>query len=572
MTFDSLILAAVADELNRKLVNGRVDKIQQPSPLDIVLTIRNSGENYRLLVSADAQFPRIHLTSAKRPNPKTPPNFCMLLRKYLERGRLTNIEQVDFDRILRLKFAAFDGERTTLVVEIMGKHSNVILTSDSGRILGAVKLIGPKKSRYRQILPGRQYVSPPAQDKINPLDIAREEFNEMLADTFPESKGTADAELTPWLTKTFTGISPFAAKEAVARSKDNASGIVGAFVDFLEAVRTREFDPVLITDDRGQTVGFYPFPSSQHPPANQHGRSSTNLVADIYYTSTVPREEFEHSKAMLVSRLRHELKARERTISSIEAGIADTADAERCKQLGELILAQPHAVQEGASEAALIDYYDPAEPTITVELDPRLNAAENADAYFRKYQKAVSGASALQDRLAEAGTEVKLLEKLLKGAQQVASDEQIRGLIEVAESRGIRVQPSRPPASGKQKRPFDGHRIRSIQSSGWEILVGQNSEANDYLLTRVANPTDLWVHVKAVPSAHVIIRTNGKPDAVPKSVLYAAAELAALHSDARHSSLVPVDYTLRKYVRKPRGAPAGKVLYQNEKTIFVTPT
>ena len=561
MTFDSVVMAAVADELNKKLLNGRVDRIHQPSPLDIILTIRSSGANYNLLISADAQSPRIHLTSTKRPNPKAPLNFCMLLRKYLEGAQFSGVEQVDFDRILLLKFTTYDGERVTLMVEIMGKHSSIILVNDSERILGTIKPVGRSKSRYREILPGRQYVSPPSQNKLNPLKI---ELEDMVPPTAEEAAS--------WLTKTFTGISPFAARELVARCEGDIGRLKHVLTEFFGNIRSGEFSPVLITDDAGQTIGFYAFPSVQYPASNQHERSSISTVADMYYASTLPKEALEQAKGSFISRVRKELESQEQAVSIIQKNIEECKEAEHLKQIGELILSQMTSVPDQADSVELVNYYDPNGAVIKVALDPQLSASENAEAYFKRYHKLVSGAQTLQDRLSETNAEIKLLRKTLNSADSITSDDQIEKLLDILESKGIHIRKQEEAAVEKRKAEFEGHRIAKVVSGGWEILVGQNSEANDYLLTRIAKPTDWWLHVKASPSAHVVIRTNSKPEAVPKSVLHAAAELAAKHSDSKHSSLVPVDYTLRKYVRKPKGSPAGKALYQNEKTIFVTPS
>jgi len=559
--------------LNSRLIGGRVDGIHQPSPLDVVLTIRSGGSNYSLLISADAQSPRIHLTSIKRPNPKTPPNFCMLLRKYLEGSRFAGVEQVDFDRILHIEFVAYDGERLNLVVEIMGKHSNVILVNGVGRILGAVKPVGRQKNRYREILPGRQYVSPPSQDKLSPMDVTRKQFDSLLADTFRPAEGVEVGEIASWLARTFTGVGPFAARELAAGSEDDLRRLGDEFEGLFRDIRSGKFSPVLITDAGGRSIGFYAFPSLQHPASNQHERASISAAADMYYASALPRQAFEQAKGSFISRVRKELEARKHTWESIQEGIAECDGAERLKQIGELILSQVASIPEGADSVELVDYYDPNGATVAVKLNPQLRGPENAEAYFRKYRKAVSGAKALRDSpwRTETNAEIKLLQKVLDSADAITSEEQIQSLADVLASQGIQIRRQEQVAVKERKAEFDGHKVARVISDGWEILVGRNSEANDYLLTRVARPTDFWVHVKASPSAHVIIRTNGKPEAVPKSVLHAAAELAARHSDSRHSSLVPVDYTLRKYVRKPKGSPAGKALYQNEKTIFVTP-
>lgn len=564
MTFDSVILAAVADELNTKLANGRVDKIHQPEPLDIILTIRSNGANHMLLVSADAQSPRIHLTSAKRPNPQTPPNFCMLMRKYLEGAKFIGAEQVDFDRILHLKFSACDGELLTLVVEIMGKHSNAVLINGTGRILGAMKPVGRSKNRYREILPGRQYVSPPSQNKVNPLTVTREAFDALAA---PDAANAAS-----WLVKTFTGISPFLARELEMRSKGDPEQLGDEFEALFGKIRSGQFLPVLITDDAGQSIGFYAFPTLQYPEPNQHERSSISAIADMYYMSALPKQTFEQLKNEFTNRVQKELTARERTVSTIQENIVESEGAERYKQIGELILSQMASIPAEAESAELMDYYDPESKLIQVKLDPASSASENAEAYFKKYHKAVSGMEAMKDRLAETNKEIKLLRKILDSADSITSEEQIPELTAILREHGISAKKQEAAETEKQRAEFDGHRISKVMMDGWEVLVGQNSEANDYLLTRIAKPNDWWVHVKASPSAHVVIRTNGKPDSVPKSVLLSAAELAAKHSDSKHSSLVPVDYTLRKYVRKPKGVASGKALYQNEKTIYVTPT
>lgn len=569
MTYDSVILAAIASELSIRLANGRTDSIHQPEPLDLVLGIRAGGRNQSLLISADARSPRVHLTATKRDNPKTPPNFVMLLRKHLEGSRLFSVEQVDFDRILHLKFRTFSDETLTLIIEIMGKHSNIILVNGERRILGAVKHVGKSRNRYREILPGRIYIPPPPQNKINPLETSGKDFADLFAAAFPSDSELSPQAVSRWLTATFTGVSPFVAKEILARSAE--TNLPYAFHGLFSSVADAAYDPVIITDDQRQTIGFYPFPSSQYPATNQHGRQTVNVVADIFYTTEVPKEELAHTRDAVVAALSHYIESKERTISVLQQSVAETHNAERLKQVGELLLAQPNAVEDGASEVTLTDYYDPSGTSVTVPLDPTLSRTENAEVYFQKYHKAVSGADALRDRLQETWDEIGMLWSFRDRAERSASGEEIRLLAEELDAKGLSVLPQQVQRTVKQKSAFEGYRIRVIESAGWEILVGENSMANDYLLTRVAKPNDIWVHAKAITSAHVVIRTNNKPEVVPPAVLHAAAEQAARHSAAKHSSLVPVDYTLRKYVRKPRGAAAGKAIYHKEKTIYITP-
>lgn len=572
MTFDSVILAGIAFELNKSLAGGRVDAIHQPGPLDVVFTIRNARTNHMLLISADAQSPRVHLTSFKRPNPKTPPNFCMLLRKHLEGVRFVRADQLGFDRVLCMRFARRHAntvstrELLTLIVEIMGKHSNIILANETGRILGAVKPVGRSKNRYREILPGREYVPPPSHGKINPLDMTTEQFDELLSKTF------AGFALDAWLTNTFAGISPFTARELSLRSEGDTARLRDEFFALIKRIQTGDFAPVIISDADGHTMGFYAFPTVQHPASNQYERSSVNVVADIYYKVAIPMLSLEHSRQAFSARLTRELKARENALKKMEQAVTESQQAVRWKEIGELILSQVNSIPPKAESAQLIDYYDPAGTKITVKLDPSLDAAENAEAYFRKYQKANLTLETLKDRIDETRAEVELLKKACNSIASITSEDQIRQIEQTLAARGIVIRNQEQVDLHKEKAEFGGHKIKRVVSEGWEILVGQNSDANDYLLTRIASANDWWLHVKAAPGAHVIIRTNGKPERVSQSVMYLAAELAVEHSDSKHSSLVPVDYTLRKYVRKPRGAPPGKTLYEREKTIFVTPS
>lgn len=557
--------------MNRLLAGGRVDKIHQPTPLDVAMTVRSNSANYQLLISAEAQSPRLHFTSVKRPNPQTPPNFTMLMRKYLEGSRFLGVEQVGFDRILHMKFSAYDGEPLTLVIEVMGKHSNIILINAEEKILGVVKPVGRSKNRFREIIPGRQYVAPPAQNKANPLDTTLEAFDGLLADSFPQGADVVAEKLESWLVKTFTGMSPFLARELIARSGRDRALLGEEFVGLFTDVRKADFLPVLITDDMGRTIGFYAFPSLQYPTENQHERTSISTVADIFYNSDLPRIAFEQAKEEFVARVRKELDSSQRAMGYIQESIDEGDKSERFKQIGELILSQIGQIPEEAESVELVDYYDPSMASVAVKLDPSLSPSENAEVYFRRYHKAVSGVEALKDRMSEVNQAIRLLKRVLSSAESATSEEQIKELQEALASEGVSIRKQDEAVAEKQKVEFDGHKIQRVMAGTWEILIGQNSEANDYLITRLAKPNDMWFHVKASPSAHVIVRTNGKPESIPQTVLQEAAEQTARHSDSKHSSLVPVDYTLRKHVRKPRGAPAGKAIYTHEKTVYITP-
>lgn len=571
MIFDSVVLSAVAAELNKILINGKVSDVYQPVPMDVVITIRNNGANYNLLISAESETSRVHLTGIKRPNPKTPPNFCMLLRKYLEGARFASADQDGLERVLNLRFNTYDGQVITLACEIMGKHSNIVLINEEMKILGVVKPVGRSKNRFREILTGKQYVLPPAQTKADPFLVTADEFNELFHESFTEDLQPNIDKISSWIVRTFAGFSPFAAKEIAVRAEGDPSRLSDEFEQFISDIKAHDFMPVLISNDEGATIGFYSFPTMQYPEANQFERDSISAVADVYYSSSLPKAALSLAKDTFVGRLEKEITSRERTIAFIEDSLKECENADRYKQLGELILSQSSIIPLEASSVSLVDYYDPDGQNVDVQLDPRLNQAENAEAYFKKFQKAVAGAESLKDRLANTKTEIVKLKAILLETESVTETEDVKKLSDKLESQGIAFHKQDEAVTEKKKVEFDGHRIARYTSGAFEILVGLNSLANDYLVTRIAKSSDIWLHVKASPSAHVLIRTNGKPESVPQTVIGYAAELAAKNSDSKHSSLVPVDYTLRKYVRKPKGAPAGKALYQNEKTLYITP-
>ncbi len=571
MVFDSIVLASIAVELNSVLMNGRVNDIYQPKPLDIVITVRNNAANYNLLISADAVNPRMYITSIKQPNPMVPPNFCMLLRKYLKGARFRGAEQNNLERILNLRFEAYDGERFTLAAEIMGKHSNIVLINDLNKIIGVIKPIGRSKNRFREVLVGRKYILPPEQSKANPFVTSNIEFDEMFEETFDTDEAIDSNVISSWIVRTFAGISPFAAKEIVYRAENDPKRIGDEFAIMMHDIMSSNYSPVIISDDEGSTIGFYPFQSAQYSESNQFQRSSISVAADVFYSSSIPKAAISLHKDTLRAQIMKEIDSRIRTIAFIEDSIKECDNANRYKELGEIILSQTNSIVQGEDKATLIDYYDPNGGNIEVKLNPMLSPAENAESYYRKYQKAISGAEALNERLISTKTELSILQNGIIKLDESDDEKSIEKIEEKIRNKGIVFTKQEAIITEKKRNEFEGFKIVKQQFGNYEVLVGMNSQANDHLITRVAKPNDIWVHVKASASAHVIIRTNGKPESVSRNVLEFAADLAVKNSDSKHSSLVPVDYTLRKYVRKPKGAPSGKVIYNNEKTIYITP-
>ncbi len=572
MTYDGLVLAAVVAELGRSIQGGVIQHIRQHSDSDFTFEVRSRGRTYRLFLSVNARFARIYTTASSQPVPQVPPNFCMLLRKYLKGSFIKSIEQVGFDRVLRIRTEAPDGNRNILMFELMGKHSNLILLSDSEIILGAAKFVSAAVSRYRQVLPGRNYIPPPGAGKADPITVIRDEFNELWREGLAQEVSSED--IKRWLVAAFSGIGPFLAEEIMLCAESTDSDAVWRSLQSLrEIVTTQDYAPVFITNDRGAAFYAYPVPVGQFSSENQHARYSINETLDTLYRDLIRRDRFDTEFNAIELAIRRSIAWREQSLKDIQKAITEGGKAERYKQYGELILASAASIKKGETIAKVVDYYNPEMKEIEIPLDEKLSTQENAERYFRRYRKAIEGANAAADRQKEFQEEIKELKSAAEKLPSIESIEDIQALREMLTQKGLLRPEPLAPVPGKREEPeFGTARIRRVTSSnGFEILYGENSQSNDYLTSKVAKPNDLWFHARSVTGAHVVIRTGNRPDLVPRSTIMQAAEIAARNSDAKHSRLVAVDYTLKKYVRKPKGSPPGFVRYQQEKTIDVVP-
>jgi len=571
MIFDSLLLTAVRDELGHTLVGGKLEKITQPDPDEIVLRFYHAGHKHNLLLSCDAAHSRAHLTIARRDNPPTPPNFCSVLRRYLDGAWLDDVSlPLGFgERVLHLHFKAVDGAPYTLIAEMMGKHSNLIFVNRAGMILGAAKNIGRSINRLRLIQPGVTYAPPPRQrgrrDPLKPME--GELATEIL---------TAN-EALEWLVSQWSGVSPLLASEVVARVSGDLTqkSLHHALALLLTVVRVGDWSPRVWTDDRGTLLGAYPVALQTIKPANQHGRESVSVALDQAATSLIAREAFDHARESLLTALRRTRKLREREVSEIESGLQNAARASEYRQSGDLVLANRFQIAPGQASVTVPDYYAPAnsegeQDTRTITLDPALTVTENAERFYKRSRKAEGSVSMLKARQESARAEAARLLLAEDAATRAATPDEIAAL---RLSLGASLTQNNRPAetTPRQAVPdFEGFKIKRYQTvDGWEILVGENAASNDYLTTKLATASDIWFHVRAAASAHGIIRAKNKPASVSQAALQQAAEMVAARSEVKHSSLIPVDYTLKKHVRKPRKSAPGAVTYQNEKTLFV---
>jgi predicted ribosome quality control (RQC) complex YloA/Tae2 family protein len=575
MAFDSAVMTAVVRELHTKLAGGRVSKIYQPGPDELILMIYAGGANWRLLLSAHPRWARLHLTAAEKRNPPVPPTFCMLLRKHLEGGRLLAVTQPGRERLARLTVGSTDElgnpVEYVLVAEVMGKHSNLVLVGPGGRIIDSARRVTEAVNRYREILPGLPYVPPPPTGKADPDAAAPEQFAGLAA------------ALPAWqaVLERFDGLGPLLAREAVVRAGGAPDAALASIDAGRLAAAVRElgsptaYQPSLLYTPEGRLKEFHVLPlRSWVGPAEPF--TSPGECLDAYYIRREEEERFAALHGSLARTVRDALARVRRKIGLQEESLSGAEEADRYRLLGELLTANIWRVAKGQELLTAENYHD-GRP-VAIPLDPRLSPAENAQAYYRRYQKARSGLAAIREQLARSAEELRYLEQVeaaLASASSLPDLEEIRRELHEegylgGEPRGAERggEKRREAGRGRAERPAPPVSIRS--SDGLEIWVGRNNRQNDYLTLRLAAPTDYWLHTKEIAGSHVILRVPPGSQ-VPEQSLHEAAALAAWYSKARLSAAVPVDYTLRKHVRKPAGARPGMVIYDNQRTLYVTP-
>jgi predicted ribosome quality control (RQC) complex YloA/Tae2 family protein len=559
--FDSLSLYAVLHERGF-FAGARIQDIRQPEPLTIVLHLYFQRVEHRLLISADAQFARMHCIRHKLPNAPTPPPFLQSLRKHIEGGIVRTMQMLGFDRIVQAEIQTREGVYW-LMIELMGKHSNIILVEPTGLIRSAMKWVSPRQSEARPIRAGEPYRLPPTRVEglRNPLALSDDDWRALIAQMGAPRDWQAYLE----------GLSRFTADELEAVYR--AQGIEGV-VAWARRLREGAWEPVLIRDPQThRALGAYPFPSLRYPDSWQHARSSLNLAWEQAFEERIQHAQADALRQSLLPNLRRALQARERALADLQRALHASQDADRWQLYGELILAFGHNLPAGATTLHAPDYTQPDAPELAIPIDPSKTLAENAERYFHKARHARESRAELHARLEHLRDETEHLRDALLQAEHADTLEALQHLHAQAKAHGWLREP-RPPAPAKraEKDPFEGHKIRMhLSPDGYQVLVGENAAANDFLLTRIAKPNDWWLHVRTGTGAHVVIRTESQPQRVPRSTLEFAARLAAQHSADKHARVVEVDYTLRKYVRKPKGAPAGFALYTHEKTLRVEP-
>lgn len=577
MALDGITTFAIVSELKAALLGGRIDKIHQPLADEIRMSVRGNGAPKKLLLSANSGHPRIHLTESSRENPMTAPLFCMVLRKYIAGGKIVDILQPDFERIVILKIESAnemgDITQKSLILEIMGKHSNLILADENGKILDSIKRVTHEKSSVREVLPGKEYAFPPSQGKKDPLLAERADF--LFSLHLQEGR-----RLSEFIYQTYTGISPLMAQEACVRASLDASNacqqttleegehLFDAFSALIKEVREGRFLPAVYTQkENGRIMEFSVLEMQLFRGMAQKNYTSVSGLLEGYYQ--------ERDNALHIRQKAHDI--RRLVLSNIERCVKkkdiqqktlrDTQGMQAWKKKGELITANIYAVSQGMTTFRTVDFYDENMAEIEIALDPTKTPAENAQKYFAKYNKAKRTLAALEIQQKQNDEELEYLESVLNALENAVDDADLSEIrTELAESGFIRRQPQKKGAA----RPKKAKPLHFVSSDGYDIFVGKSNLQNDELTLRTAESTDIWMHAKNIPGSHVIIRTNGTGEA-PDTTLEEAANLAAYFSKAKNSSMVPIDYTQRKNVKKPSGAKPGMVIYLTNRTIYITP-
>ena len=569
MPLDGVCMQAVAEELRPALLGLRIDKVQQPARDQVILLLRG---NKRLLLCAGANAPRIQLTNLPRDNPAEPPMFCMLLRKHLVGGRVAGLTQPPLERLVRLELDVTDDfgrpGRRTLVLEAMGRRSNLILLDGEGRIIESLRRVDADMSAKRQVLPGLYYEPPASVGRLPVTEETEEGFLEKLTAANPE-RGVDD-----FLLDSYFGISPLIAREMAFRTagetdvrifslgREGEERLWRELSTLIGAVRENRLIPVCLKKE-GKMADFTCCPIAQYGPAMecvQYGTFSA-LMDDFYAL----REQQERVRQRGADLLRTAATARDRLrrkLAMQEKDYAATQDRDRLRICGDLITANLYRMERGQTKLEAENYYDPECRPVTIPLDPLLTPQQNAAKYYKRYTKAKTAERYLREQMTIARRDLEYIESVLEELNRAETEQDFLDIrTELRDAGFLRKQ-------GRKEVSRPAKPLEFCTTSGFRVLVGRNNRQNDRL-TRDADHRDIWLHTQKIHGSHVILCTGGRE--TDDDTIVEAAKLAAWFSQARESGNVPVDYTAVKNVKKPAGARPGMVVYNTCKTVNVTP-
>ena len=578
MALDGLVIHSIVDELHKKLLGGKIDKVYQPENDEVVLHIRNNKENFKLVLSCSASNPRVYLASDyKKENPINAPMFCMLFRKYIQGGNIVNVSQVDFERIIKISVESFDElkEKTTkdIIIEIMGRHSNIILThSSNNKIIDSAKRIPPSVSRVRQILPGQTYVLPPKQDKLNPI-------TDISLNSFVDTLSSFDGPIFKAIYSKFLGISPVIAKEICFRanidenllvseiSSDDISKIYKEFHNLFKHIKDNIYNPCMVIDTSiDKVLDFSCINLSLFSNLSIINDDSISKILENYYATKDIKDRIHQRSSDLRKSISIKLDRLYNKLNKQEKELIESENAQIYKIKGELITSYIYMIEKGMESVEVANFYDSEYKNIKISLNTNFTPSENAQKYFKKYNKLKTAKKEITSQMEITKEEIDYLENIMLSIENC---ENLAELMDIREELG-KVGYLRSKNNSKKETKLTTKPHEFVSSNGFKILVGKNNKQNDHLTLKVASNEDIWMHTKNIPGSHVIIKTEGKE--VPDETIFEGAMLAAFFSKSKMSSQVPVDYTKKKNVKKPNGAKPGMVIYDTNNTVYVTPT
>lgn len=575
MAYDGVTLYHLINEFKPLLIGGRIRKIYQPEIDEIRLLVNLGNQKKHLLLSANASNPRVYMTEKIKENPSAAPSFCMVLRKYLLNGTIIDIAQHETDRIMELSVTAKNDFNEIVVrkllVEIMGRNSNIILVDESMKILDSLKKVGSTSSRYRQILPGRDYVYPPENSRLSFLNLDANHLNELLSDY-------KDSSVEKVFVQALLGISPNISREIAFRSgidpQTSVSGLskkqkqflCEAFTQVINEIRQKS-EPVIIYLGR-KMVDFSTI--DLHYLRSDHrfeAYPSISEMLEAYYFMRDKALRFKTRAANLRQQLDILVRKNIKKLDNLQQDVDASHKNEKFKLYGDLITANIYAIEKGQEIATLVNYYDPDCQTIDIPLKVNRTPAQNAQHYYKKYNKSKTALKHLASYILETEEKIYYLESLVNSLDQsteLAELDEIRHEFLHSEFNKKAIS-----KEDKQKQ-LSSKPLHYISSEGFHIFVGKNNYQNDFISTKMGKNEDCWLHVKDAPGSHVLIVAGGR--FITEKTLLEAGNLAAWYSKSRGSSNVPVDYLEFKYLKKPSKAKPGMVIFTNQNTMYVTPT
>ena len=567
MAFDGVTISCLVKEFNDTICGGRIYKIAQPEADELLLTIKGKEGQYRLVLSASASLPLAYLTEKNKPSPLTAPGFCMLLRKHLQNGRITSIAQPSLERIIEFTIEHLDelGDlcRKKLIVELMGKHSNIIFCHENGRIIDSIKHVSLAVSSLREVLPGREYFIPVTSQKANPLSTTKEEFYQLV---FSKNTDCFKAIYT-----SYTGLSPFLAHEICYRAGGGCEQSTAAlneldretlylrFSSVMEQVKEGDFRPVILYENKAPKEYSAILVTSYPMDQCSYIDSISSLLEQYYEEKNIVtriRQKSVDLRRIVQTALERNIKKYDLQKNQME----DTKKRELYKIYGELLTAYGYNIPPCSKSAEVNNYYTGED--ISIPLDPSLSAIDNGKKYFEKYSKLKRTFEALSSLTLQVKEEIEHLESISNSLDIALKEED---LIQIKEELIETGYIKRKGNSKKQR--FTSKPFHYISSDGFHMYVGKNNFQNEELTFKFASGNDWWFHAKSVPGSHVIVKTEGKE--LPDRAFEEAGKLAAYYSKGRDQEKVEIDYTLKKNVKKPAGSKPGFVVYYTNYSLFI---